>query len=161
MDARAPDLVERVTGFRAFRRCEDNWLMGELSSDLWMPGEMEARCAPKSFLWPQFSLKEEHNSPHLRCHCGLHAYYSVKSLVSKADHTIAALVSCSGVVIPHFDGFRAERAKIHVLCDRYGRASTDAVAERYDVPVVRTLEELEERELEFGSPMPLSVRSNG
>jgi len=167
-----------VVGYRAFTVRRGGRLFSQYSDVEWpsFPGvTFRAKCELERYagmmdlssrLAPvgehaRFKLElqgiEEHDAPHVRCGCGIHALYDVGSVSDatvpwEEGEAVFGLVTGWGEVIPHPDGFRCSHARIHALAG----ASTEAraAALNCEVPLVGRRSELVDLAPRFGRPMP-------
>lgn len=122
----------------------------------WTPGENVAVCR---------AYKRMHvEMPGTDCGCGLYARYTLddESRALRRPHVydrVTGLVSATGALELHRDGFRAERMTILALAapplpdaDEW-HAVTRLVADRYEVPVL-ALDALDGHARLFGMPVP-------
>ena len=130
----APDLVEPVVGFRAWRPRSDgtlgSWSMGGWS---WQPGVNEATCPWRS--------DDDHLPPGHDCACGLYALTDAGDPRLDPYRNAVGSIAAWGVIEAHRTGFRAQFATVTALCrppdaDRVHVQHLRAAAERYGVPLV-------------------------
>ena len=74
--AAAPDLIERVVGFRAWRVIDDR-LLSPYIPCRWKGRTMHAECWPanRSLTKGRGWLNRPHPVPHADCQCGIYAYH--------------------------------------------------------------------------------------
>lgn len=145
-----------VLGFRMWGVIDNELRAVALSEESWEVGVNRARC-----LW-----QKDHLVPDQRCECGLYASHSpmipvesraVYELLGKMTLKISeqgaeeymvvvGAVVGAGRVLVHRDGWRAEQSMPIALIrhpePRFA-GRTEAVAERYQIPVVGSIQELE------------------
>ena len=139
----APDLVEPVTGFRAWRLGRDR-LLSPYIPCRWEGRTMHAECydANRSLLRGRGWLAEPHDAPDARCQCGIYAYHRPGLRAYYGDFAWAeGAITAWGRIEVHADGFRAQHARIEALAwpDREGprvRATIERVARDLGVPLV-------------------------
>ncbi len=142
-EARAPDLVEPVVGFRAWRLVGGR-LMSPYIPCRWEGRTMHAACWPanrtlfKGVGW----LEAPHASPHADCQCGVYAYHrpGVQAYYGEWLWTEGA-VTVWGHLEAHRDGLRAAHARIEALVlpprhEAERRAAVEGVAAALEVPLV-------------------------
>lgn len=137
-----PDLyVGEVTGYRNFIASLAGGLQGTFTKWRWPRDGAVARCRPDLIEHGRGSVPEQHLAPYGPCGCGLHVLRDVP-LDSLAPHFIA-VVAASGTIVPHRDGFRAERARVLALYDPLHRGSLlEALAVEYGAESCQHLAEL-------------------
>jgi hypothetical protein len=135
-----------AVGYRAWRLHGAN-LRPLVVSSPWQPGLNSADCD-----------KEEHQAPQHSCVCGLYAFHSLDQ-AQLAGGQIIGIVEAYGRIEVHHDGFRAQYMEPKALYCPVERLHKDArrAAERYQVPLVDSLMELREFELE-GEIIPKEIR---
>lgn len=149
----APDFIEPVIGYRAWRVDRDARLGAWTGRTAWTSGVNRARClaVPLGGLRPP-----RHPAPDPDCMCGLYA------LNDRGDARLAlgdvwGAIAAWGSVQVHRTGFRAELACVVALAadeaaDAERRWRLEAVARAYGVPLVPA-GELEAAALVHGSPL--------
>ena len=150
----APDFIEAVIGYRAWRVDREARLCAWTGRTAWTSGVNRARC----FAVPLGGLRpRRHSAPDPDCMCGLYA------LNDSGDARLAlgdvwGAIAAWGSVQVHRTGFRAELACVVALAadeaaDAERRWRLEAVARAYGVPLVPA-GELEAAALVHGSPLP-------
>lgn len=151
----APDLVDAVVGFRAWRVIEGA-LLSPYIPCRWDGPVMHAECFPanRSLEFGQGWLAEPHVSPHPACRCGIYAYHrpGVQTYYGEFE-SVQGIVTLWGRIESHRDGLRAEHARVCALA-RGG--SAERIAARLGVDVV-THGELEAAAARYGRPLPPSL----
>jgi hypothetical protein len=145
----APDLVEPVIGFRAWRVLDDR-LLSPYIPCRWSGREMHAVCYPanRALTFGRGWLTRAHDSPHPECKCGIYAYHRPGSRAYFGEwEWVEGIVSVWGRIEAHADGLRAEHARVEAL------AGCPRVAARLGVEVVAR-EELAEAAAAYGAPLP-------
>jgi len=149
----APDFLQAVVGYRAWRVEEDGLLRAWTFTDLsWEPGVNRAVCARDA----------RHAAPVSDCMCGLYALSdpSDRRLDFRAGQAVGA-VAAWGELEVHRTGFRAERACVVALAIQDHptvgeRAALERAAERYGVPLVPALL-LSAEARRHGAPLPADL----
>jgi hypothetical protein len=173
-----PLFSECVVGYRRWHADDANRLWPLWASRRpWTPGINTARCNCESstslrFEWNEFDGRRviepapEHDAPDEHCECGLYSWrqprpaWQTDAARSTPPSVIGAVASWGRIQV-HADGFRAEHACVVLLAHHpeVGGAElaglTD-ISELYRVDIV-DVDELEQRALEYGSPLPASV----
>lgn len=139
----APDLVEPVVGFRAWRLVGES-LMSPYIPCRWEGRVMHAECWPANRVlfkgrgW----LDAPHASPDTACQCGVYAYHrpGVQAYYGEWLWT-EGVVTVWGRLEAHRDGLRAAHAQIEALAhppanEPERRRAVEAVAAQLDVPLV-------------------------
>lgn len=160
MSTPAPDLIEPVVGFRAWRMVGGQ-LMSPYIPCRWQGRVMHAECWPanrtlfKGVGW----LDEPHESPHAECQCGVYAYHrpGVQAYYGEWLWT-EGVVTVWGRLEAHRDGLRAAHAQIEALAhpprnEPERRAAVERVATALDVPLVPRAELAAEAD-RHGAPLP-------
>ena len=159
--AAAPDLIERVVGFRAWRVIDDR-LLSPYIPCRWKGRTMHAECWPanRSLTKGRGWLNRPHPVPHADCQCGIYAYHRPGARAYYGEFEwVEGVVSAWGRVVSHHDGFRAEHARIEALALSGGQRRRDrarAVAERLEVPLVEP-GELPAAAAAAGAPLPAAL----
>jgi hypothetical protein len=159
----APDLVDPVVGFRAWRIVGDRLLSPNIPVR-WEGRVLHAACHPvqKRLLLGAGWVHEPHASPHRDCQCGIYAYHTpgVRGWFGEFDW-VEGVVTVWGRLEAHADGLRAEHARIEALvvpppdqperlraarviasdlgCDLVDRADVEAAARAYGAPLPAAL----------------------
>lgn len=131
-------------------------LMSQRQSNVWKPGEQVAECASRKsvVIPPPGVLERDHKSPHEKCKCGIYCLKTVWGAIEERqpDYYEKGIVLGSIVVwgnyIPATGGMRAEHAQIAALyCPKNTPLSerVQEVGATYDVPIVHSFKELEEK----------------
>jgi hypothetical protein len=159
----APDLIEPVVGFRAWRLGSGR-LLSPYIPCRWEGRTMHARCfdANRTLLRGEGWLSAPHSSPHPDCQCGIYAYHRPGLRAYYGDFAWAeGIVAAWGRVEVHADGFRTEHARIEALArpdrDEPGVIRTiEAIAARFEVPLLER-SALADAAGAFGRPLPDSL----
>lgn len=157
---RAPDLVDPVVGFRAWRIVGDR-LHSPYIPCLWDGRVMHAVCYPANrSLTRGVGWKDEpHESPHPDCQCGVYAYHAPGTQRWYGEwHWVEGVVSAWGRIEAHRDGLRAEHARIEALAhpprnEPERRGLVEAIAARLAVPLV-PWDGLRDEAARHGAPLP-------
>lgn len=161
--SRAPDLVEPVVGFRAWRIVGER-LLSPYIPCRWDGRVMHAVCYPanRSLLFGRGWLEEPHESPHPACKCGIYAYHrpGIQSYYGEFDW-VEGIVTVWGRIEAHADGLRAEHARVEALArppasEPGRRRAVEAIAGRLGVRLLPR-ESLEDAAARLGSPLPASL----
>ena len=118
----APDLLEPVVGFRAWRIIEDR-LYSPYIPVRWAEPVHHAECYPanRALLFGQGWLETPHCSPHPDCKCGIYAdHRPVTDRYFGEFDWAAGIVTLWGRIEVHADGLRAEHAEVHALAIKAG-----------------------------------------
>jgi hypothetical protein len=159
----APDLIERVVGFRKWR-VTGNHLTSPYIPLRWDRPVAHARCYPanRNLMFGAGWLDEPHEAPHPECKCGIYAYYrpTARSPVPDRGRTFG-IVSLWGRIEAHSNGMRAEHAEIGALafCRELGarhREQIEAIAEQLGVECIEHSHLLSAAS-EYGSPLPSAL----
>ena len=158
----APDLIERVVGFRKWRVVRDH-LASPYIPFRWDEAVVHARCYPanRNLMFGEGWLEEPHAAPHPDCKCGIYAYYrpTARGPIPDRGRTFG-IVSLWGRIEAHADGMRAEHAQIEALayCRELGsrhREQIESIAEELGVDCIEHSRRLSAAGL-YGSPPPAS-----
>ena len=151
----APDLVEPVAGFRAWKVIDDR-LLSPYIPCRWDGPVMHAECYPanRSLLGGEGWLDAPHASPHPACQCGIYAYHrpGTQTYYGEFDW-VEGIVAVWGRIEAHRDGLRAEHARVCALARRPGMA---AIASELGTDLVEG-DELEAAAARYGAPLPPSL----
>jgi hypothetical protein len=160
----APDLVEPVVGFRAWRVIEDR-LLSPYIPCRWDGRVMHAECYPanRSVVFERRGwLGEPHEVPNAACQCGIYAYHrpGVRATYGEFDW-LEGIVTVWGRIEVHRDGLRAEHARVEALAlppagEARRRACAHAIAAHLGVELVERGDLATAAEC-FGAPLPLSL----
>jgi hypothetical protein len=137
---RAPDLVDPVVGFRAWRVIDDR-LLSPYIPCRWDGAVMRAVCFPanRTLMFGRGWLDAEHESPHPDCKCGIYAYHrpGTQSYFGEWDW-LEGIVTVWGRIEAYGSGLRAEHARVQALAPRDDRDPrvARAVAVRLGVDAV-------------------------
>lgn len=106
-----------------------------------LAGPLQKTPWPAGGEWLHAQCAKGHVAPAPDCECGVHAWHPRRSSardVLAARGTVAGVVEAQGAIEVHEDGFRAARARPHVLFIRPGSnaAQIRRLADRYDASVV-------------------------
>jgi hypothetical protein len=159
----APDLVEPVVGFRAWRVIEGR-LLSPYIPCRWDGPLMHATCYPanRSLLFGRGWLDEPHASPHPACRCGIYAYHRPGTQAYFGEwEWLEGIVTVWGRIEAHATGLRAEHARVEAIglpgpTEPSRRRSAHAVAERLGVELVGR-DELAGAAARYGAPLPPSL----
>ena len=113
----APDLIQPVVGFRAWRLVGDR-LLSPYIPCRWEGALMHAVCYPanRSLTFGRGWLAAPHASPHPDCQCGIYAYYQPGTRGYFGEwEWLEGIVSVWGRIEAHADGLRAEHARLEAL----------------------------------------------
>src|SRR3954467_11906176 len=144
----APDLIEPVVAFRAWRVLDDR-LLSPYIPCRWEGRVMHAACYPanRSLLFGRGWLAVPHQSPHPDCKCGIYAYHRPGAQQYFGEwEWVEGVVSVWGRIEAHADGLRAEHARVEALTGRpaiaahlgvehIGRGALPEAAARYGAPL--------------------------
>ena len=145
----APDLVEPVTAFRAWRIIDDR-LLSPYIPCRWDGPVMHAVCYPanRSLTFARGWLAAPHASPHPECKCGIYAYHRPGAQQYFGEwEWVEGIVTVWGRIEAHADGLRAEHARVEALAGR------PEIARRLGVDVVAR-ENLPTAAARYGAPLP-------
>ena len=148
----APDLVEPVVAFRAWRIL-DGALLSPYIPCRWDGRVMHAVCYPanRSLTFGRGWLSEAHASPHPDCRCGIYAYHRPGAQQYFGEwEWVEGIVTAWGCIEAHADGLRAEHARVEALAGR------GDIAARLGADVVER-GELREAAVRYGAPLPPSL----
>jgi hypothetical protein len=162
----APELIEPVVAFRAWRVLDDR-LLSPYIPCRWDGRVLHAVCfdanrrlfAPAARGW----LAGPHRSPHPDCQCGIYAYHRPGTQGYYGEWLwTEGVLSVWGRIEAHADGLRAEHGRIEVLArpprsDPERRSAVDAVAERLGVELVAR-DALAAVAQALGGPLPATLR---
>lgn len=148
-EARAPDLITAVIGFRQWRmRGIELWALR--APDRWRPGVQTAHCALDGSHGPE---------PAKGCTCGIHAWYTPppRGASAATADLVAGAVALWGTIELHAHGMRAEHAMVVALALPFSRGSKRrrllAAADALEVLAVPA-RKLKAAALEHGELMP-------
>jgi hypothetical protein len=151
----APDLVQPVVGFRAWR-VVDGALLSPYIPCRWDGPVMHAACYPanRSLEFGRGWLDVPHDPPHADCRCGIYAYHrpGVQAYYGEFEW-VEGIVTVWGRIEAHRDGLRAEHARVCALARRPG---ADAIAARLGADLVDP-DEQREAAARYGAPLPASL----
>ena len=159
----APDLIEPVVGFRAWRIANGK-LLSPYVPCRWEGRLLHADCfdANRALLHHEGWLTEPHRSPDPDCQCGIYAYHRPGLRTYFGEHYwCEGVISAWGRMVVHADGWRAEHARVEALSlvdpgDLRLAQALWVIAERLGVPVVAGAE-LERVAEAVGRPVPDSL----
>lgn len=160
---RAPDLVEPVAGFRAWRIVGRRILSPYIPVH-WDGRTMHAACFPanRRLEFGRGWLAEEHASPHPDCRCGIHAYHRPGTRTWFGEFEwVEGVVTCWGRIEAHATGLRAEHARIEAFAlpaapDPARERAARAVAARLGRPLIGAAEQLDFA-AGVGAPIPAEL----
>jgi hypothetical protein len=162
--SRAPDLVEPVAAFRAWR------IVGEALLSPYIPARwdgriMHAECFPanRRLEFGHGWVAEPHRSPHPHCRCGIYAYHrpGTRTWFGEFDW-VEGVVACWGRIEAHATGLRAEVARVEALAlpaataDRSRERAVHAIARRLGCALVAA-DEQDAFARRVGAPIPPSM----
>ena len=148
----APDLVEPVIGFRAWRVLEDR-LLSPYIPCRWDGAVIHAACFPanRALTFGRGWLAAPHASPHPDCRCGIYAYHRPGAQAYFGEwEWVEGIVSVWGRIEAHADGLRAEHARVEALAGR------PSIAARLGADVVGR-DELTAAAAAYGAPLPAAL----
>ena len=149
----APDLIEPVVAFRAWRVLDDR-LLSPYIPCRWEGPVMHATCYPanRALTFGRGWLAAAHQSPHPDCKCGIYAYHrpGVQQYFGEWEW-VEGIVSVWGRIEAHADGLRAEHARVEALTGR------PAIAAHLGVEHVTTRDELRAAAARYGAPLPATL----
>jgi hypothetical protein len=157
----APDLVEPVVGFRAWKVIDDR-LLSPYIPCRWEGRVVHATCYPanRSLLRGEGWLDAPHASPHRDCRRGIYAYHRPGAQAYYGEWLwVEGVVTVWGRLEAHRDGLRAEHARVELLAlpaDPARRRAAEVVAERLGVPTIAA-GELPAAAAGIGAPLPPSL----
>jgi hypothetical protein len=157
----APDLLDPVVGFRAWKVIDDR-LLSPYIPCRWEGRVMHATCYPanRSLLRGEGWLDAPHASPHRDCRCGIYAYHRPGVQAYYGEWLwVEGVVTVWGRLEAHRDGLRAEHARVELLAlpgDGERRRAAQVVAELLGVPTVGA-GELPAAAADIGAPLPPSL----
>ena len=163
---RAPDLIDRVVGYRDFevaarkRRFRTTCsFCGPFSGGKgWEPGVNVAVCHPRD---KRAQPAHQTAAPDRACACGLYGYYEIPAQDQAPGDHVVALCTFWGRIIPHETGLRAEFAEIHAVAPwawQGVRATVLLAAEDYGVEVFPHPGDLGGAAEQHGRPLPVEMR---
>lgn len=159
----APDLIERVVGFRKWRVIRDH-LASPYIPFRWDSPVVHAECFPanRNLMFGEGWLDKPHAAPHPDCKCGIYANHrpSPRGPIPDRGRTFG-VVTLWGRIEAHADGMRAEHARIAAIafCRELGarhRDQIEGIAAGLGVDCVEHTE-LALAAREYGSPLPPSL----
>jgi hypothetical protein len=118
----APDLVEPVVAFRAWR-VVDGTLHSPYIPCRWEGPVMHAQCYPanRSLEFGRGWLTAPHAPPHRDCRCGIYAYHRPGTQPYYGEFRwVEGIVAVWGRIESHRDGLRAQHARVCALGRRPG-----------------------------------------
>ncbi len=156
----APDLIEPVAAFRAWRIVGDR-LMSPYIPLRWDGRTMHAECFPanRRLEFGRGWLADEHASPHPDCRCGIYAYHRPGTRTWFGEFLwVEGVVTCWGRIEAHASGLRAEHARIEAFAlpptaDPDREQTVGAIAAALDCPVIAADEQLAWA-ARVGAPIP-------
>jgi hypothetical protein len=155
----APDLIEPVVAFRAWRVIGDR-LLSPYIPCRWDGRVMHAMCYPanRALTFGRGWLREPHRSPDAACKCGIYGYHRPGAQQYFGEwEWVEGIVTVWGRIEAHETGLRAEHAQVEALTGR------PAIAAALGVPVVERAE-LTAAAAGYGVPLPptlLPSHANG
>jgi hypothetical protein len=159
----APDLVEPVVGFRAWRIVGER-LLSPYIPCRWEGRTMHAECWPanRSLVRGVGWVAEPHDSPHPACQCGVYAYHRPGTQSYYGDFLwVEGVVTAWGRIEAHRDGLRAAHVRIEALAhppanEPERRRAVEAIAGRLSARLVAWAD-LREEAARHGAPLPLRM----
>lgn len=160
----APDLLEPVVAFRAWRIVDDR-LLSPYIPCRWEGRVMHAACYPanRTLVFGRGWLAEPHESPHPACKCGIYAHHRPGTQSYFGEfHWTEGIVTVWGRLEVHADGLRAEHACVEALAlpparERERHRAVRVIAGRLGVPVIDR-DALSGAASDYGSPLPGAMR---
>jgi hypothetical protein len=149
----APDLIEPVAAFRAWRVIDER-LLSPYIPCRWEGPVMHAECYPanRALLFGRGWLDTPHEPPHRDCQCGIYAYHRPGMQAYYGEwEWVEGVVSLWGRIEAHRDGLRAQHARVCALARKPG--AVERIAARLGVELVDRAE-LPETFTRFGAPLP-------
>jgi hypothetical protein len=115
----APDLTEKVLGFRQFGIKDGGLRTIGVGPYFWMPGVNRARCLQRNTLGDALDVPPPHDAPHPECRCGLYGWhrplpYWQNGQLANYKGVVAAILAWGRMEV-HREGFRAEKAEVVLL----------------------------------------------
>jgi hypothetical protein len=162
----APDLIEPVAAFRAWRIVGDALLSPYIPAR-WEGRTMHAECFPanRRLEFGHGWLAEPHRSPHRACRCGIYAYYEpgTRTWFGEFDW-VEGVVACWGRIEAHATGLRGEVARVEALAlparpDRARDRAIHAIAGRLRCPVIAPEDQQAVADA-VGAPVPARLRGD-
>jgi hypothetical protein len=148
----APDLIEPVVAFRAWRVLDDR-LLSPYIPCRWDGRVMHASCYPanRALTFGRGWLRAPHASPHPACKCGIYGYHRPGAQAYFGEwEWVEGVISVWGRIEAHADGLRAEHARVEAVAGR------PEIARRLDVALVAR-EELGAAAADYGAPLPAGL----
>jgi hypothetical protein len=149
----APDLIEPVVAFRAWRVIDDR-LLSPYIPCRWEGPVMHAQCYPanRALVFGRGWLDAPHEPPHPDCQCGIYAYHrpGVQAYYGEWEW-VEGVVSLWGRIEAHRDGLRAQHARVCALARKPG--PVERIAARIGVELVDR-DGLRDEAARFGAPLP-------
>ena len=145
----APDLIEPVVAFRAWRVLDDR-LLSPYIPCRWDGPVMQATCYPanRALTFGRGWLGAAHDSPHPACRCGIYGYHRPGAQAYFGEWVwVEGVITVWGRIEAHADGLRAEHARVEALTGR------PAIARRLGVDHLAR-EELAAAGADYGAPLP-------
>jgi hypothetical protein len=145
----APDLIEPVVAFRAWRVLDDR-LLSPYIPCRWEGRVMHAACYPanRALTFGRGWLGVPHTSPHPACKCGIYGYHRPGAQAYFGEwEWVEGIVTAWGRIEAHADGLRAEHARVEALTGR------SAIARRLGVDHLGR-DELADAAADYGAPLP-------
>lgn len=154
-ELRAPDFIEPVLGFRAWR-LRDEELVSPYVDTPWTGEPLRARCLRERVHFRPASAPHEEPAPMPRCACGIYAYFDPVDRSGGDPQFIRGAVVVWGRIEVHAEGMRAEYARAVVLAepaDWRKRRELQRVAERLGVEAV-PMADLRRAAARYGRRLP-------
>jgi hypothetical protein len=149
----APDLIEPVVAFRAWRVIDER-LLSPYIPCRWEGPVMHAECYPanRALVFGRGWLDAPHEPPHRDCQCGIYAYHrpGVQAYYGEWEW-VEGVVSLWGRIEAHRDGLRAQHARVCALARR--ARPVERIAGQLGVELVDRAE-LPDVARRFGAPLP-------
>lgn len=137
-ELRAPDFVEPVIGFRAWR-LRDGEIVSPYVDTPWTAGPMKARCLRERVHFRPAAAPHEEPAPVPHCGCGIYAYFHPVDRAGGDPQFVRGAVVMWGRIEVHSEGMRAEYAQAVIFvepADWRRRRELHHAAERVGVEVV-------------------------
>lgn len=134
----APDFIEPVLGFRAWR-LRDEQIVSPYVDLPWTGETLRARCLRERVHFRPAAAPHEDPAPVFGCGCGIYAYFQPVDRAGGDPQFIRGAVVLWGRIEVHAEGMRAEFARPAVFAepaDWRRRKELHRVAERMSVEVV-------------------------
>ena len=154
----APDLIEPVIGYRAWR-LRDGELFSPYVEVAWSGGPLRAECLRDRVQFRPGGGPHAEPAPLPECACGIYAYFEPVDRVGGDPQFVRGAVALWGRIEVHREGMRAEFARVVVIAeppDWRRRKELWRTAERLGVESVRPVD-LRAASRRYGQPLPDSL----